>query len=339
MSNTVVPDLLRNSTLLVIVVATQVVVLIVWLLFDKEMSFDSLGIWSLYAQWLSVSCAGLLYFFRHRINRAPPWLAVLSVVALICLVATCIDIIATYILYGDALWTFQWRRWLRVALAAALIGLLIVRLLMLITVLDRRSKAEAESRILALQARIQPHFLFNSLNTISELTSINPGHAEKAIGSLSMLFRAGLENQRKSHTLQQEITLTKRYLELETWRLEKRLSVEWHLAVSVPSQWDVPKLILQPLLENAIVHGMQPDGRVEVQIDIRETARCLSFKVENAIAKVPGDKTGHGIAIANIRERLEVLYDDQKLFKVNSSGGKYIVMMQIPKRTAAAQMV
>lgn len=313
--------------------------LIVWLLFDREMSFDSLGIWSLYAQWLSVSCAALLYLLRHRINRAPQVVAILSVVGLICLVATLIEIVATYILYGDDLWTFHWRRWIRVALAAALIGLLIVRLLMLITVLDRRSKAEAESRILALQARIQPHFLFNSLNTISELTTINPEYAEKAIGSLSMLFRAGLENQRKSHPLQQEITLAKRYLELETWRLDKRLSVEWHIAVNEPSRWDVPKLILQPLLENAIVHGMQPDGRVNIQIDIRETTHYLSFKLENAIAKDSGAKSGHGIAIANIRERLEVLYDDQKLFKVKSSGDKYTVMMQIPKKVVAAHMV
>ena len=294
---------------MVIVVATQVIVLIVWLLFDKDLSFDSLGIWSLYAQWLSVSCAGLLYLLRHQINRSSSIVAVFFIVGLIGVVATLIDIVATYILYGDDLWAFHWHRWLRVALAATLIGLLVVRLLMLITVLDRRSKAEAESRILALQARIQPHFLFNSLNTISELTAINPEHAEKAIGSLSMLFRAGLENQRKSHTLQQEITLAKRYLELETWRLGKRLAVEWHIAVTESTQWDVPKLILQPLLENAIVHGMQPDGHVNIEVDIRETARYLSFKVENAVTKQANAKSGHGIAIANIRERLEVLYD------------------------------
>jgi two-component system sensor histidine kinase AlgZ len=334
-----VPNVLRNSTLLVIVVATQIIVLIVWLLFDKDLSVDGLGIWSLYAQWISVSCAGLLYALRHRINQAPTGIAVFTVVGIICIVATSVDIVASYILYGDKLWTFHWRRWVRVAIASALIGLLIVRLLMLIAVLDRRSKAEAESRILALQARIQPHFLFNSHNTISELTAIDPAQAEKAIGSLSMLFRAGLENQRKSHSLQAEITLAKRYLELEAWRLGKRLSVKWNLAVADGARWDVPKLILQPLLENGIVHGVQSDGRVEILIDIRETSRYLSFKVENSIPSSPSATKGHGIAIANIRERLEVLYDDQKLFKVKSSGGKYTVMMQIPKISAKASMI
>ncbi len=212
-----------------------------------------------------------------------------------------------------------------------LVSLLVLRFFALLSVLDRRSKAEAESRILALQSRIQPHFLFNSLNTISELTVVDPSKAEKAIGSLSMLFRAGLENQRNNHSLERELVLSKRYIELEKLRYGDRLTVDWTIEVNDAEQMKVPKLIVQPLLENAIVHGEQHDGTINILVDVRESRNHLSFRLENAKSISESSRTGHGIALDNIRERLLVLYDDQHTFQVKSSDDLFVVLMRIPK--------
>ena len=197
--------------------------------------------------------------------------------------------------------------------------------------MESRNRAESESRVKALQSRIQPHFLFNSLNTISELAATQPEQAEQAINSLAMLFRASLENNRKTHTLANELKLCERYIELERWRVADRLDIVWDVHIKDASHWSIPKLVIQPLVENAILHGVQADGAIDIWVDVRETSRHLSLKIENKLG-VSGDPAGgHGIAIDNIRERLIVMYDDQQSFRVKRSADRYSVFMQIPK--------
>ncbi|MFT6407269.1 MAG: two-component system sensor histidine kinase AlgZ [Arenicella sp.] len=332
MKSIVIPQLCRNSNLLILVLLTQVVVSVAWLCFDPDWSIYSLGTWSLFAQWSALTSALLLCLLRDRIQKIPLILAMTVVVIVICGSVIFIDLVFVYLLRYQEAWTLSGDRLLRVIGASLLISALTLRFFALLDVLDKRSKAEAESRILALQSRIQPHFLFNSLNTIAELTVLDPAKAEQAIGSLSMLFRAGLENQRKRHSLERELVLAKRYIELEKWRLETRLSIGWQISVDDTELWEVPKLIVQPLLENAIVHGMLLDGSIHISVDIRETRNHLSFRFENAKVDNDSVKAGHGIALDNIRERLLVLYDDQHNFQVKNSGNLFVVLMRIPKQ-------
>ena len=114
--------------------------------------------------------------------------------------------------------------------------------------------------------------------------------------------------------------------------MDDRLQVEWHMELKNPPAYEVPKLILQPLIENAVVHGELEDGRVELNIDIRETRNDLSIVVENSKPRQPSREGGHGIAVENIRERLIVLYDDHQTFKVRNNDDSHRVLMRFPKR-------
>ena len=328
----IIPHLCRNSSLLLVVLVTQTLVFIAWLFLEPGLTVYSLGTWSLYAQWSAILACFILCSLRNFLSRQAYLHANILATLAICSSVLTLELGIHFFVnpnYGIA---FDWQRLARVMTATALIAALVLRFFSLLDVLNKRSQAEAESRILALQSRIQPHFLFNSLNTISELTMIDPVQAEKAIGSLSMLFRAGLENQRKRHSLEREIKLSRRYIELERWRLQKRLKIEWHIKIDDAAKWEVPKLIIQPLVENAIVHGVQEDGTVEISIDIRETRNHLSFKIENKKGAGDREGKGHGIAHENIRERLMVLYDDQQTFRVKEDRQSYSVIMRFPKQ-------
>jgi two-component system sensor histidine kinase AlgZ len=223
---------------------------------------------------------------------------------------------------------------LPIGLAGVIIILTVLRFFILLDKIAVRSKAEAQSKIQALQSRIQPHFLFNSLNTIAELTAIDPTKAEKAIHALSMLFRVGLEEGNPIHSLEKELNLCKRYQELEEFRLGDRATIMWIVEVESPDKWQIPKLILQPLLENAIKYSAQTGDKNNssyVIVEIKETDKHLSILIENSVANQDEQVTGNGMAIENIQERLFVLYDDQFSFKVRNQDKLYRVIMRIPK--------
>jgi len=219
-------------------------------------------------------------------------------------------------------------------LIALAIGFLVLfRLFDLLVVLERRHQAESVLRLDALQSRIRPHFLFNSLNTISELAATQPDQAESAIEALAMLFRANLETDKSQHSLQRELDLCERYVNLERWRLGDRLSYKMSISVAVPANYLIPKLLIQPLIENAITHGVSAKGSVKLIVDVRETDTDISIKVDNKKGVEQAISRGNGIAIDNIKERLIVLYDDQHTFRVKDNDNRYSVLMRLPKHS------
>jgi len=230
-------------------------------------------------------------------------------------------------------------RFVRYGLVAGIAMFLLIRFFALTSLIEQRNKADLESKMQALQARIKPHFLFNCLNTISELVYKDAKQAELAIESLALLFRAGLESDNKFHSLDSEINLCKRYVRLEYWRFESRLQVEWDVDIKGADAWRVPKLILQPLIENAIVHGVARDGSINVQIGIRETSRDISMMIENERGEQPSTSVGNGMAVDNIRKRLFVLYDDKQTFRVKESDDSYTVIMRFPKQKTTQREV
>ena len=197
---------------------------------------------------------------------------------------------------------------------------------------DVIDKEYIESRLRSLETQLNPHFLFNSLNTIAELTATSPAKAESAIESLSMLFRVSLEDRRNQHSLQKEINLCERYGQLEAYRHESDLFIEWSISVDEPEKWLVPKLILQPLIENAIKYSPRASSVPSIiNVSIRELTSSLSLKVENKIADELPLASGNGVALQNIKDRLVALYDDKQSLKLSSREGSYQVVIKMPK--------
>jgi len=328
-----IPNLCRNSSLLLVVLATELAVVVVCLLGSYQIEWQSFGLWSFYAQWVVLLSCLCLCWSRSWLARQK-YTAGIMLSFLICLgVLLLVEFASIFVMTGEFK-GIDWSHFWPIFLAGMIIIFSVLRFFVLLDKNEIRNKAEAQSKIQALQSRIQPHFLFNSLNTIAELTAIDPTKAEQAIHALSMLFRIGLEEGRPTHSLEQELSLCKRYQELEEFRLGDRATIMWIIEVATPEKWQVPKLILQPLLENAIKYSAQTSDRNDssyVIVEIKETNKHLSILVENSVADLDEQQEGNGMAIENIKERLFVLYDDQFSFRVRSHNNIYRVIMRIPK--------
>lgn len=194
------------------------------------------------------------------------------------------------------------------------------------------SPAQTEARLAALNARIRPHFLFNSLNAVLSLIRARPQQAEEALESLSDLFRAAMRDPGALVSLADEIALGRQYLALETLRLGERLAVDWQIG-AVAMDLPIPPLMLQPLLENAVYHGIEPtpDGGT-VRITIAQSADALQIAIANPIAGQLPHAPGNQIALANIRERLALYYDLEARLDIDAGDHRYEVRITLPCR-------
>jgi two-component system sensor histidine kinase AlgZ len=195
---------------------------------------------------------------------------------------------------------------------------------------QRNVEMQARARVHALQARIRPHFLFNSMNTIASLTRSDPALAESAVQDLADLFRANLSEKRNTITLAEELEVARIYQRIEQLRLGERLRVEWNIS-QLPMHALVPGLLLQPLLENAIYHGVepQPDGGV-VTVNGELSGGLVTVVVRNRVADRQNDREGNKLALANIRERLSLMYGERALVKAGRFDEEYIVTLRFP---------
>ena len=329
----VLPNLCRNSAILLIVLLSQLCVIVAWLFLPSfNDGITTLGIALLYSLLVALLGSSALCLSRAWIARQRLFVGVAGALMLMVLSLITIELLFQSIILPTEFAGFNFEQLARRSLAALIAAAVLLRLISLVELFNQYSRAEAESRVLALQSRIQPHFLFNSLNTISELASTSADKAEAAINSLATLFRASLENDQSFHSLDQEIKLCQRYLELERFRIQDKLVVEWHVLVDDCTRWRIPKLMLQPLVENALVHGMQESGQVFVKLDIRESRNHVSVMIENKMGECAPSVDGHGMAVKNIRQRLETLYDDKFTFRSKLSDHVYSVLLRIPKQ-------
>ena len=192
--------------------------------------------------------------------------------------------------------------------------------------------AQSRAEIQALRARIRPHFLFNSMNTIASLIGISPAKAEHAIEDLSDLFRASLSEDNMS-CLGDEIELTKSYLAIESLRLGDRLQIEWQIDQNLLNT-DIPALSIQPLAENAIYHGIEPiEKGGKIRISALQIDSKLKLSVSNPIMpekKSSVLKRGNQMAQDNIRQRLNLVYGNKGGFTINDTKDNYTVSLLIP---------
>jgi two-component system sensor histidine kinase AlgZ len=207
-------------------------------------------------------------------------------------------------------------------LAAALVTALVLRA-------KGRAPADATARLSELQARIRPHFLFNTLNSAIALVREDPARAEALLEDLSDLFRHALVEQGDSVTLEEEIALARRYLDIEQVRFGERLKVEWAIDPTAGGA-RVPPLLLQPLVENAVKHGVEPSASgAQLRVSTQRRAGSVVIKVTNTVPAGQG-LPGHGVAQDNVRDRLRLLHDVEGQFQAMLKDGVYQVRMEVP---------
>ena len=202
---------------------------------------------------------------------------------------------------------------------------------------DLRSRALApaisEARIQALQARIRPHFLYNSINAVLSLMRSEPRRAERALEDLADLFRVLMADNRTLAPIGEEIELARQYLAIEKLRLGDRLSVSWRID-GVPRDALVPPLMLQPLVENAVYHGVEPAaGGGEVAIEAGLSGGQIVIVLTNPFPGEGMHPAGNKMALANIRERLQLHFDAEASMKSEVADGTYKVTIRMPYLT------
>jgi two-component system sensor histidine kinase AlgZ len=198
------------------------------------------------------------------------------------------------------------------------------------------SPALVEARLQALQARIRPHFLFNSLNAVLSLIRRDPKRAERALEDLADVFRTLMSEPRQFVRLADEIALLERYAGIEQLRLGERLRITWELDTA-PIDALLPPLVLQPLLENAVFHGVEPGTAVgEVLVRIERRGDRVLARIENPYVADQQRRVGNRMALENIRERLALFFDAEARIETTADGRRYRVEIEIPYRSEAA---
>ena len=318
--------------------------LFVELLQGERFAWDAWSLTAVYLMWVSLCCAGFLciinrYFeaWLSKAGNSVYW----TVLALVCFIIFMPVELAIQLYFYHH---FDSSRLIRLSLIALIVIIVLFRLFSLLGVLKQRAQAETSSRLQSLQSRIEPHFLFNSLNTIAELAHVNSQHAEDAIQSLSSLIRNSLNDNVAMHSLADEIVLCQQYVRLEQWRLGERLQIAWDVNVSQLDQQRIklPKLLLQPLIENAVVHGIAPaeqGGTIEIhisrqkkklRIDLKNSLTPHLTKSVSESVDQQASSAGLGMALPNIKERLFVLYDDQHRFITRNQHDQFHVLIELP---------
>jgi two-component system sensor histidine kinase AlgZ len=198
------------------------------------------------------------------------------------------------------------------------------------------SPAFGEARLQALQARIRPHFLFNSINAVLSLIRSEPRQAERALENLAELFRVLMADNRQLAPLGDEVRLCRQYLELEQLRLGERLQVAWHVD-KMPEEALIPPLLLQPLVENAVYHGIEPSSQPgEININIYRNRNQVHLVIRNPYQHDGDHHGGNKMALQNIRERLALHFDAEGLLDTTITGNVYQVHIMLPYTVARA---
>lgn len=291
----------------------------------------------LYINWILLCFAALVELFHQSFQRMGIKLALTSGFLLLQAIVLLTTVNLNILIHFGHNFNFQD---LNLAIAldrvglhlslGILLGTLCFRYLYLREQWEQQQHSELNARIQAMQARIQPHFLFNSMNSVISLISIDPDKAEHMLLNLSRLFRASFQ-ELKLVSLQEEIDLCQRYLEIEQIRLGERLQVEWKLEnKDLYSQVQIPLLTLQPLLENSIFHGVEKiltKSTISILVEILQNQ--INIIITNPYAQDNKTlKKGHGIAIENVRQRLQAYYGPSVTFQTFAGEGMFTTVVR-----------
>ncbi len=268
----------------------------------------------------------LLYVLNDWLARLHYWRGVAAIILLVVMTTLAIAYVGGD-LYASSLASTPFNAWRSALLSGILAALLLIYFRLRAQSL---SPALHDARLQALQARIRPHFLFNSINAVLSIVRADPKRAETALEDMADLFRMAMAENQEMVALSSEIALSRQYLALEKLRLGERLVEHWQIDDGVKEAM-IPPLILQPLLENAIYHGLEPlsEGGV-IAIKLRRIGSELHLDVRNPCRSHSGVHHGNKMALENIRERLALKFDVEAKYTVESGSDFYHVHIQLP---------
>lgn len=336
------PDFCGVRMVLALMVIAELLALVLALgALESGDRWADLSVLSLFVQWVALTSAAALCASRRWLARVPNRAAALLSYLLLLAVTALVSEAAYWLLQSDvvgiplpAFWHYDFL--LRSLAVSAIISAVALRYFYVQHQWKSNIESESNARIQALQSRIRPHFLFNSMNIIASLTRSRPELAEAAVVNLADLFRASLADARNRVPLHEELAMVRKYLDIEHLRLGERLRVEWDMD-AVPEDALVPVLTLQPLLENAVYHGIEPlaEGGV-IAIQGRDTGGIIEITLTNPVAPQGALFRPHSnhIAVDNVRERLVAYYGTKAGLVIDEAdehnGWRYSVRLRFP---------
>lgn len=345
--DTFIPNFCAIHMVFAVVVVAQLFALVLALAgFTRSVEFwGRLGLISLFVQWVALSSAALLCLWRPVFMRLRDRYTAIAAYAIILLITLLFSEAAYWLalnmpaLAGDPARHEVFL--IRNMAISAVAGALALHYFYLQYQWKNQLRLESRARLDALQSRIRPHFLFNSLNVIASLTRSEPSRAEAAVEDLADLFRYNLYEAGSLIPFSEELEICRRYLDIESLRLGERLRVEWRLA-DLPPEARIPPLTLQPLVENAVYHGIETSTEGG---DIRIEADCahgmLQLTVSNTLGEGAPPRYGHHMAQDNIRERLAGLYQGRARMhtemRTEQHERAYLVSLSIPLEPSLEQ--
>lgn len=326
------PDLCAAPAVLVLVLVGELLALVL-VVADTglaQFNWEQLALVSFLLQWVILCSAALLCRLRPLWRLCSAQQAGGLSFALVLLVTALVTLGGQWLLGGFGLTHFDSAQLAGNLFIAAVFTGITLRYYYLQQQLSYQQQAELKARIQALQSRIRPHFLFNSMNSIASLIETDPQTAERVVEDLSDLFRSGLAEP-SLVPIADELEIAKRYINIEQVRLGPRLQVDWQVQ-ALPAEATIPSLLLQPLLENAIYHGIQPlpEGGV---VTIRVLSRDKRIEID--ISNPVGDKAmvqhkGNRLALENIRYRLAAHYGGAAQIRVEQQSQLYTLSISYP---------
>ncbi len=329
------PDLCAPQAVLLLVLVAELLALLLAVTRTglAQISWEVLALVSFQVQWVVLVSAVLLCRLRPYLRRWNPLRAGATSYGLV-LVVTLVFSIAGQLLirsYFNQPLTLDYWQLAGNLLTAAILAGIGLRYLYLQQQLRNQQRAELQARIQALQSRIRPHFLFNSMNSIASLIAVDPASAERAVEDLAILFRASLAEPALI-PLERELELCRGYLDIEQLRLGDRLRVNWRLE-DLPRGITIPSMLLQPLLENAVFHGVEPStGGGEIDIQITRADQQLVIRIDNPLPppSLHQRRSHNRMALDNIRHRLQAHYGQAARLSEDSKDGRFTLVIVYP---------
>lgn len=337
------PDFCTGWVIFNVVVVAELLAIVITVVVPR--GFLTLSVWqdllivSLYIQWVALAGTAALCYTRRYLNRLPNLRALVFAYGLLLCVTFAVGELAVWTLYLTGRLSSARPAWysdfhiMGLSISAIAYGLLL-RFFLAKHELRQRTLSEAQARLQALKSRIRPYFVFNSLNIIASLIRTAPDRAERAIEDMAELFRMMLSEDENLVPVRNEIDVARKYLALEQLRLDNRLAVDWDVG-KLPRKTVMPVLTLQPLLENAIRHGIEelPAGGI-LRVRLWEENECIHIRVTNPVPAVRGRhrKDSPVQSLEDIRRRLQGHYGDAARLETREENGRFEVSVVLPTR-------
>jgi two-component system sensor histidine kinase AlgZ len=335
------PNFCRGRAVGGIVLIAELMAVVITLITRRisENLFQDLVLISLFVQWIALASAAALCGARRYLNRLPDLRALGFAFLLLLVIVLAVSEAAVWVLWlsgGISSPRPAWYAYFHIQnfTVAAIVNALALRYFLARHQLRQRTQSEARARLDAARARMRPHFLFNTMNIIASLIRSAPDKAVAALEDMADLFRNMLGEQENLVPVNNEIAIARKYLDIEAMRFDDRLRVDWDIG-KFPRKAAMPVLTLQPLLENAIQHGIEPNpaGGV-IQVRLWEDGETLHIAVTNPVPRVrPKSLPTHGGGtLDNLRVRLASHYGDQAQLAITEDRDRFTATVSIPTR-------